>query len=124
MSSSSRAETLTARQGTVERSHGTGVAFVLILEPGAHDGAEDHRQPWARTSPFGPDEPISAAASIHCCDRTERPFSAKARPGLRVAERASETGSRALYGASASNRCISTSNSRSRRASSLNSSSR
>ena len=40
---------------------------------------------------------MSAAVSIHCCDRTASPFKAKANPGLRVAERVSER-TAALWG--------------------------
>ena len=56
---------------------------------------------------------MSAAASIHCCERTASPLSARASPGLKLAERISER-TAALCGASTSIRRISTSNSRSR----------
>ena len=63
--------------------------------------------------PRGPAAPMSAAVSIHCCERTASPLRARARPGLRTAERISER-TAALCGASSSIRRISTSNSRSR----------
>ena len=61
----------------------------------------------------GPEAGISAAVSIHCCDRTANPLSATARPGLRPAEWMSER-TAALWAESASSRRISTSNRRSR----------
>ena len=75
--------------------------------------ANSSASPCARTIPRGPAAPMSAAVSIHCCERTARPFRAKARPGLRAAERVSER-TAAWCGASTSSRRINTSNRRSR----------
>ena len=63
--------------------------------------------------PLGPDALMPAAVSIHCCERTATPLSAKARPGLRRTERISERIA-SRCGAINSRRRISTSNSRSR----------
>ena len=55
----------------------------------------------------------SGLETDRCCERTARPFSASARPGLREADRSSER-TASLWGARISSRRISTSNSRSR----------
>ena len=75
--------------------------------------ANSSASPCARSMPLGPDAPISAAVSIHCCERTASPLSASARPGLQDAERISER-TASLCGSRISSRRISTSNSRSR----------
>ncbi len=44
--------------------------------------ANSSASPCARTMPRGPAAPMSAAVSIHCCERTASPFKAKARPRI------------------------------------------
>src|SRR5580698_8420935 len=45
---------------------------VLSTEP------NNSAKPCARSTPRGPEALISAAASIHCCERTAKPLSARA----------------------------------------------
>ena len=47
-------------------------------------------RPCARIMPRGPEALMPAAVSIHCCERTAKPLSARASGGLRRAERNSE----------------------------------
>ena len=112
---------LSARERAVERGHGAGEAGIVIVHPGRNTCANKSASPCARSMPRGPAAPMSAAVSIHCCERTASPFKAKARPGLRAAERRSER-TAALCGASSSSRRISTSNRRSRGGSAMSSS--
>ncbi len=77
----------------------------------------------ARIIPPGPLASRSAAANIHCCERTASAFSAMAIPGSRRHERSSER-TASLRGSRISSRRMSTSNNRSRADSSAMSGSR
>ena len=44
--------------------------------------ANNSASPWARTKPRGPAAPMSAAVSIHCCERSRQPLQGEGEAGI------------------------------------------
>ena len=71
------------------RASARSSAAIVRARPGSSSStqvrsteANSSASPCARTMPRGPAAPMSAAVSIHCCERTARPLSASARPRI------------------------------------------
>ena len=75
-------ETLAARKLAVERGERARMAFLGSSTQVRSTWANRSAKPCARTMPLGPDAPMPAAVSIHCCERTASAVECQRQPRI------------------------------------------